>query len=313
MENYTFNSLTLLIEGLPMPAEHLHPVFVFFILSYVLIITLNVGVSALVIMNRNLHQPMYLLFCNLLFTDILGANIMLPRLLMDLVRPFAERLISYHNCVLQAFFMSLYGSTSQTILVIMAYDRYIAICNPLRYSTIMTNRMVVKLSAAVWGSAIVFVAILLSLTIRLNRCRMVIKNMYCSNASLFKLSCDSVVINNVYGLAYTVVLKTVVIGSIIFTYAKITVVCLVSKNKSVNKKALQTCTTHLVIFIILVFSGMTIIALQRIPKYSDYRKFSIILFAIIPGCLNPIIYGVQSKEIRLILSKVFWSKKISSS
>lgn len=313
MENYTFNSLTLQMEGLTVPNEYVYPVYLFFLLSYLFIIVLNVGISVLILVDKNLHQPMYLLFCNLLINDIMGGSIMVPRVLMDLLRPFSERLISYYECVVQAFCTNLNGNTSQTVLMIMAYDRYVAICNPLRYSSIMTNRMVIKLTAAVWGTALVLVAILIRLTLRLNRCRTMIKNPYCDNASLFKLSCDSVFINNVYGLTYTVVLKIVAIGSIVFTYTKITVVCLVSKNKSVNRKAVQTCTTHLVVFVIMVFSGMTIIALHRFPKYSDYRKFCTILFIIIPGCLNPIIYGVQSKEIRMHLSKLFKPKKILSS
>ncbi|KAI9528682.1 hypothetical protein NQZ68_018920 [Dissostichus eleginoides] len=120
----------------------------------------------------------------------------------------------------------------------MAIDRYVAICNPLRYSAIMTNKMVIKLTVSAWGVALVLVGILLGLTIRLNRCRAMITNPYCDNAALFKLSCESVFINNVYGLTFTVVLFTVSIGSMVITYTKITVVCLMNKNKSLNKSAL---------------------------------------------------------------------------
>ncbi|XP_023258574.1 olfactory receptor 52N5-like [Seriola lalandi dorsalis] len=194
--------------------------------------------------------------------------------------------------------------------MIMAFDRYVAICNPLRYAAIMTNTMVIKLTVSAWGVAFVLVGILLGLTVRLNRCRSMIMNPYCDNASLFKLSCESVYINNVYGLTFTVVLFTASIGSIVLTYTKITVVCLTSKNKTLNSKALKTCSTHLVVYLIMVFSGMSLIALHRFPEYADYRKLSSILFHIIPGSLNPIIYGMQSKEVRKFLSKLFEPKKI---
>ena len=228
---------------------------------------------------------------------------MVPRLLIDMLRPPSERLISYYECVVQAFTTHMFGTTSHTVLMIMAFDRYVAICNPLRYAVIMTNRMLIKLTVSAWGVPFVLVGILLGLTIRLNRCRTLITNPFCDNASLFKLSCESVVINNIYGLAFTLVLFIASIGSMVLTYTKITVVCLTSKNKSLNSKALKTCSTHLVVYLIMLLSGMAIITLHRFPQYSDYRKLAAILYHIIPGSLNPIIYGLQSKEIQKFLSK----------
>ncbi|XP_014858967.1 PREDICTED: olfactory receptor 52N2-like [Poecilia mexicana] len=312
MENYTLNSLTLQIEGLEVTETFLYPVFFFFLFSYLGIMLLNVGIVILICMDRSLHQPMYLLFCNLPLNDILGVSYMVPRLMSDILLPPAERLISYYECVVQAFCSHMLGTTSHTVLMIMAFDRYVAICNPLRYSVIMTNSMVAKLTVSAWGSGFVLVGILLGLTVRLNRCRTLITNPFCDNVSLFKLSCESVVINNIYGLTFTVVLFTSSIGSILFTYTRITMVCLTSRNKSINTKALKTCSTHLVVYLIMLFCGILIIAMHRFPQYSDQRKISAILIHIIPSSLNPIIYGVQSKEIKKFLSKFFQSRKIFS-
>ncbi|XP_034463204.1 olfactory receptor 146-like [Hippoglossus hippoglossus] len=311
MENFTLNSVTLQLEGLKVTQVSVYPVFFFFFLSYILIILANIGIVVLVFIDKNLHQPMYLLFCNLPVNDIVGNSIMLPRVLSDILVPPSERLISYYECVLQAFTTHMFGATSHTILMIMAFDRYVAICNPLRYAAIMTNKMVVKLTVSAWGVAFVLVGILLGLTIRLNRCRTMITNPFCDNASLFKLSCESVFINNVYGLTFTVVLLSASIGSIVLTYAKITVVCVTSKNQSLNSKALKTCSTHLFVYLIMFLCGTFIIILHRFPQYSDYRKLSAILFHVIPGSLNPVIYGVQSKEIRRFLSKLIQSRKVS--
>ncbi|XP_071750796.2 olfactory receptor 8G17-like [Centroberyx gerrardi] len=310
MENYTYNSFTLQLEGIKVTEDSMYPVFLFFFFSYLFIMFANVGIVVLVCIDKSLHQPMYLLFCNLPLNDILGNSIMVPRLLTDILVPPSERLISYYECVVQAFTTHMFGTTSHTVLMIMAFDRYVAICNPLRYTTIMSNKMVLKLTVSAWGVAFVLVAILLGLTIRLKRCRTLITNPFCDNASLFKLSCESVFINNVYGLTFTVVLFTASIGSMVLTYAKITTVCLTSKNKSLNSKALKTCSTHLFVYLIMFSCGMLIIILHRFPLYSDYRKLSAILFHIIPGSLNPIIYGVQSKEIRKFLSNVFQSRKV---
>ncbi|XP_023258549.1 olfactory receptor 52N5-like [Seriola lalandi dorsalis] len=307
MENYTFNSFTLQMEGYKVTKNSMYPVFFMFFISYIVIMVMNVGISVLIFIDKNLHQPMYLLFCNLSLSDIIGSTNILPRLLSDILLPPSERLISYYECVVQAFTTQFFSTTSHTVLMIMAFDRYVAICNPLRYAAIMNNKMLIKLTVSAWGVAFVLVGILLGLTVRLNRCRTLITSPFCDNASLFKLSCESVFINNVYGITFTVVLVTFSIGSIVLTYTKITVVCLTSKNKSLNSKALKTCSTHLVVYLIMLFSGMISITLHRFPQYADYRKLSSILFVIVPGSLNTIIYGIQSKEIRKFLSEMFQS------
>ncbi|KAM8740961.1 olfactory receptor 52K1-like [Acanthopagrus schlegelii] len=308
MENYTFNSFTLQLEGLNISKDSVYPVFIIIFFSYIFIMVANGGIAFLVFIDKSLHQSMYLLFCNLIFNDILGNSIMVPRLLSDLLRPPSERLISYFECVVQAFITHMFNTTSLTVLMIMAFDRYVAICNPLRYAAIMTNKMVIRLTVSAWGVALFLVGILLGLTIRLNRCRTMIMNPYCDSASLFKLSCDSVFINNVYGLTFTAVLLTSSIGTTVLTYTKIAVICLTSKNKSLNSKALKTCSTHLVVYLIMVTSGMVVISLHRLPQYTQIRKLASILFHIIPGSLNPVIYGVQSAEICKSVSRLFRSK-----
>ncbi|XP_037324169.2 olfactory receptor 52N5-like [Pungitius pungitius] len=267
MENYTYNSFTLQLEGLNVSKASTYPVFLFLLFSYLSVIVANVSIAVVILMDKSLHQPMYLLFCNLPLNDILGNSILLPRLLLDMLRPRSELFISYYECVVQAFASHMYGAAAHTVLMI-------------------------------------------GLTLRLNRCRTLITNPYCDNASLFKLSCESVLINNIYGLTFTVVLFTGSIGSMVITYTKITVVCLTSNSRSLNSKALKTCSTHLVVFLIMLFSGMCIIILHRFPQYPDYRKIASILFHIVPGTLNPIIYGIQSKEIRKFLLKSFQSKTV---
>ncbi|XP_023868987.1 olfactory receptor 8G17-like [Salvelinus sp. IW2-2015] len=311
MFNLTYNSYMLQLEGLKVTEETMYPVFIILFFSYVIIMFTNVGIVVLISMEKSLHQPMYILFCNLSFNDIIGNSITFPRLLADILVPASERYITYSECVVQAFCTQMFGTTSHTILMIMAFDRYVAICNPLRYSTIMTNKMVIRLSVSAWGVAIVLVGILLGLTIRLSRCRSMILNPFCDNASLFKLSCESVLINNMYGLTFTVVLFVSSIGSIALTYMKIAAECLTRKNKAMNSKALKTCSTHLTVYMIMLISGSIIIILHRFPQYSDYRKVAALLFHIIPGSLNPIIYGLQSKEIRKVVVNMSCSRKVS--
>ncbi|XP_072230545.1 olfactory receptor 52N4-like [Leuresthes tenuis] len=310
MENYTYNSFVLQMEGLQVTKDSAYSFFFIFLISYTVFMIMNVGILVLIFIDRNLHQPMYILFCNLTVSDIIGSSNILPRLLYDLLLPPSERLIGYYECVVQAFITQFFATTSHTMLMIMAFDRYVAISHPLHYSSMMTNKMIIKLTVSAWGVPFVLVGILLGLTIRLNRCRTLIRNPFCDNASLFKLSCESVFINNIYGLTFTVVLFIASIGSVVLTYTKITTVCLTSKNKSLNSKALKTCSTHLVVYLIMSLSGFTAIALHRFPEYADYKKLCAILFVIVPGGLNPIIYGVQSKEIRNFFIKMFHFQNI---
>ncbi|GAA6226162.1 uncharacterized protein LOC108877218 [Lates japonicus] len=295
MENQTD---ILLLEGLKVSPQSSIPAFILLLLIYVFIMMSNICLVVLITMERSLHQPMYLLFCNMSINDAFGATSIIPRLLSDVFILSAERYISYIDCVVQAFCAHFHASATHTVLMIMAFDRYVAICDPLRYATIMTNRMVVKLSVAAWAVALVMVVILLGLSVRLSRCRSVIFNPFCDNASLFKLSCESVLINNIYGLTYTVVLLGSSICSITLTYLRIAMACLSSKNKVLNSRALQTCATHLAVYIIMLVSGSIIIILHRFPHLSDERKLASIMFHVVPPAMNAVIYGLQIKAIR---------------
>ncbi|XP_037402148.1 olfactory receptor 146-like [Pygocentrus nattereri] len=310
MENMTFNSPYLQLEGLVVPEQTLYPTFLFFLVFYLLIMVANIGIILLITIERSLHEPMYILFCNLPFNDAFGNSVIFPRLLGDLLRPKSQLYISYIDCVVQAFGFHLHIAASHTVLMVMAFDRYVAICNPLHYTTIMTTKMVVKLTASAWGIALLCVSILLALTIRLNRCGTIIESLFCDNASLFKLSCENPYINNIYGLIYTVAVLGSSMGCILLTYAKITAVCINSKNKTLNKKALKTCSTHLTVYLIMCMSGFIMIILHRFSGYAEYRKGAALLFHVGPGILNPLIYALQTTEIRHALLKILHSKRV---
>uniref|UniRef100_A0A674BPP8 Olfactory receptor 51I2-like n=1 Tax=Salmo trutta TaxID=8032 RepID=A0A674BPP8_SALTR len=261
MENRTYNDHVLLLEGLKVTQQSTYAAFTLLLIIYIFIMVANIGLIVLISMERSLHQPMYILFCNLPLNDIVGATAMIPRLLWDILTAAPERYITYIECVIQAFFL---------------------------------------------------VGILLGLTIRLSRCRSNIFNPYCDNPSLFKLSCESVLINNIYGFAFTVVLFVSSIGSISLTYLKIAIVCLSSKNSSLNSKALTTCSTHLLVYLIVIGFGVTIIILHRFPKYAELGQMCSVLFLVIPNCLNPIIYGLQTKEIKQRIFRMFHRAKVAA-
>nr|XP_046267636.1 olfactory receptor 52N5-like [Scatophagus argus] len=305
MENQTIDMDVLQLEGLKLGPRFTIPAFFLLFIIYIFIVVSNIGLVVLIFTKRSLHEPMYLLFCNMSINDVFGATTIIPRVLSDILIPSNDRYIHYNDCVVQAFCAHAHGGTSHTVLVVMAFDRYVAICNPLRYTTIMTNRMVVKLSVGAWGVAFLMVGILLRLSTRLSRCRRVVLNPFCDNPSLFKLSCENVVINHIYGLIIAMGTMAVSLCSVMLTYMRITMVCLTSKSKVVNSKAFQTCATHLAVYIILLLSGGIIILLHRFPDLSDHRKIGSILFHIVPPSMNAVIYGLQIKALREKILNVF--------
>ncbi|XP_017260448.1 olfactory receptor 51E1-like [Kryptolebias marmoratus] len=309
MENLTSGPDILLLEGLKVTPQSSIPAFILLLLIYTFLMLSNISLMVLITLDPSLHQPMYLLFCNLGANDALGATAIVPRLLSDVFTPSSERYIRYSSCALQAFCAHVQGSAAHTVLMIMAFNRYVAICSPLRYATIMTPRMVVGLSVSAWGVALSMVLILVGLSVRLSRCRGVVSNPFCDNPSLFKLSCDSVLINNVYGLGYTVVLLGSSLGSITLTYLRIAVVCLTNRCRAKNSRALQTCATHLVLYVIMFVSGMVIIILHRFPDLSDHRKLAAILFHVVPPAMNGVIYGLQIKVVREKISIIFMKNR----
>ncbi|XP_030649366.1 olfactory receptor 5AC1-like [Chanos chanos] len=313
MENKTemtmFHHNILFIEGLMVTEQTLYPAFILFLLVYLFIMVSNIGLLVLITMEKALHEPMYILLCNLPVNDALGASVMIPRLLYDVVKPASERYITFSECVIQAYGTHVFGTTSHTVLMIMAYDRYVAICNPLRYPTIMTNKMVIKLTAFAWGVAFVLVGILLGLTVRLSHCRSAIENPSCDNPSLFKLSCEDLLINQICGLTFSALLLAFSIGSIALTYVRIAEVCLRSKNSALNSKAVTTCSTHLLVYIILLTCACIALVLHRFPDYTFHRKMASIMFHVIPTGLNPIIYGLQTKEIKHKMLNMFSKNK----
>ncbi|XP_078101485.1 LOW QUALITY PROTEIN: olfactory receptor 8U1-like [Sander vitreus] len=311
MENNTFVGDILILEGLNVTSQSFIPAFILLLLIYIFILVSNIGLVVLIFRSKSLQQPMYLLVCNMSINDVLGATVIIPHFLRDLLFSDSERYIQYIDCAVQAFCVHLHMGASHTVLMIMAFDRYMAICNPLRYAAVMTNRMVVLLSAAAWGTIFVLVAILVGLSIRLSRCRSVIFNPFCDNPSLFKLSCESILINNIYGLGYTVVLLGLSLGSVTLTYLRIAMVCLSSKNKALNSKALQTCATHLVVYVILVLSVLLIVILHRFPLLEDLRKAASVVGHVVLPALNAGIYGMQNKEVRQRIKTLFHNNKVT--
>ncbi|XP_023198297.1 uncharacterized protein LOC102224804 [Xiphophorus maculatus] len=310
MENLTFTPLTQPIvfelEGFDVPPGH-GPLFFFLALFAYMVVLLGNGVVICVIMtDRSLHRPMFVMICHLVVCDLLGATAVLPRLMMHFL--MGQKKISYLPAIAQGFCVHTYGVAMQTILGVMAVDRYVAVCEPLRYHSIMTSARLHSCCAVAWIVALLLIAVLFSFHMNVPLCGQLVQHVYCSNRGILNLACIPTAANNIYGLAMTWSVSTGVFVIIAFSYIRILSASFKRQrsNSSVHRKALQTCVPHLVVYVLYQIASVIIIVSLRFPSVSqNIRKFFSILFIIVPPALNPIIYGLVSKDLRSGVTKLF--------
>ncbi|XP_043115601.1 olfactory receptor 52E8-like [Puntigrus tetrazona] len=266
-----------------------YPILILTLSVYLAIVLFNAIILFVVFKERSLHEPMYILISCLSANDLYGSAGFFPRLMVDLL--FDANTISRPGCFVQIFIIYTYAMSEYTILTLMAYDRYVAICNPLKYHTIMTP----KVTILYMGLASLYTVFSMSLVIffsaRLPLCGTDIARLYCSNWSL-----DSTIFNNSFSPAFF----------IFYTYARILIICQKSP-KEFRGKAFQTCLPHIISFVNYSIASFCDIALSRYD--SDKFKIVAIIFSVeflvIPPVLNPLIYGLNLLEIRKTLHACF--------
>lgn len=305
------NISILTLQGFNFPPESTLPAFVFATLGYLTILVCNIILLITIILNKSLHQPMFLLLLNLPINDLMGSTALFPHIIKELL--WDTRTIEFSTCVTQAFFIHIYATGAVFILTAMAYDRYVAICCPMRYNTIMSNMHTVRLISLVWISNILMIAVLFILLLHLPRCRSLVTHTYCDNPSLLQLVCVNTTVNNIYGLMTVAVTQVFTVGLIVFTYIQILIACFRNKQSDTRSKALQTCGTHLIVFLLFECLGLFTVISYRLTDISPHlRKFSGVAAMILPPTMNPIIYGLKTKEIR-VKAVTFIHKRIYTS
>lgn len=297
MDNVSNISSVLTLQGLDVPQERAFLAILLATLGYMVVVFCNLLLLITIILNKHLHQPMYFLLINMPINDLIGSTALFSQLLRQFLSN--SKAIEFPACVTQAFFIHIYATGVVFVLTAMAYDRYIAICRPLRYATIMTNAHIVRIITLIWGSNLLLIGGLFILLLRLPRCRNNVTHTYCDNPSLLRLMCADTTINNIYGILTVVCTQPITVGLILFTYLQILIACFRSKNTDTRSKAMQTCATHLVVFLLFECLGLFTVISYRIKNLSPaLTKFIGVSTLIFPPTLNPIIYGINTKELR---------------
>ncbi|KAM9346877.1 olfactory receptor 6N1-like [Symphorus nematophorus] len=275
-----------------------YPAFVLCLLLFAIIVSANLVIILVISQERALHEPMYIFIALLSVNSLYGSTAFFPRFLQDLLSD--THLISRPACFTQSYIIYTYASYELTILSIMAYDRYIAVCDPLHYHSKVTPKTVCGLAAFAWIGPAFSVGICLYLSIRLPLCGNKILKIYCAIWNIAKLSCVSIFINNIVGLLVTVVTVILPLIYVLYTYFQIMLVCRKSSSEF-KSKVFQTCLPHTISFATYSITIFCDVALSRINVEKLNPFLAVILsleFVMIPPLLNPLVYGLKLPEIR---------------
>ncbi|KAM8932709.1 olfactory receptor 6V1-like [Lycaon pictus] len=284
--------------------SHLHEfqilLFAFILLIYVLTVLGNLAIITLTCLDTRLHSPMYFFLCNFSLMEMLVTSTVVPRMLADLLS--THKTISLAKCLTQSFFYFSLGSTNFLILTVMAFDRYVAICRPLHYPTIMNGPVCVKLVAVCW--VVGFVSII-SPTLQKTQLWFcgpnIIDHYFCDSAPLLKLSCsDTHHIERMdFFLSFLFVLATMML--IIVSYFLIVAAVLRIPSFSGRQKAFSTCASHLTV--VVLGYGSTIFIYVRPGKghSTHLNKVVALMTAVVTPFLNPFIFTFRNEKFKEVI------------
>ncbi|XP_072472677.1 olfactory receptor 52B4-like [Notamacropus eugenii] len=298
--NHTSTSHTVFILlGIPgLQDQHLW-ISIPFCFSYLVALLGNSLLIFVIINERSLHDPMYLFLSMLAGADLILSNTALPKALA--IFWFQAGEISLDGCVTQIFFIHSTFIAESGILLAMAFDRYVAICHPLRYATVLSHRTIAYVGLAVIVRSFCVILPDVFLVKRLPFCRSrVLPHTYCEHMAVAKFACADIRVNVWYGLS--VLLSTVVLDALLIAISYILILRAVFHlpSQGARSKALGTCGSHLGVISMFYLPGIFTIITQRfghhVPLHTHILLANICMLA--PPMLNPIIYGVKTKQIR---------------
>ncbi|XP_034278796.1 olfactory receptor 11L1-like [Pantherophis guttatus] len=276
--------------------------FLIFLVIYIMTMAANIIAILLIVNDRHLHTPMYFFLGNLSCLEIFYSSTILPRTLASLLT--GDKKISASGCITQLYFFAFLISTECYLLSVMSFDRYLAVCKPLQYATIMNIRVCVQLVIASWLNSMIFTSIFLGMVLKIQFCGPhEIDHFYCDSLPLVKLSCNHI----------NLVKNVTIIVSFIFTfppfvltltsYAYIIITILKIPSTTGRQRTFATCSSHLIV--VSIFYGALIIV-YLIPKTEtiNLNKLASVLYTVLPPIANPLIYSLRNKDVKEAMKKM---------
>ncbi|XP_057630338.1 olfactory receptor 1468-like [Chionomys nivalis] len=309
MNNKTVISQFLLL-GLPIPPEHQHLFYALFLAMYLITVLGNLIIIILILLDSHLHMPMYLFLSNLSFSDLCFSSVTMPKLLQNMQNE--DTSIPYAGCLTQMYFLMVFGDMESFLLVVMAYDRYVAICFPLHYTSIMSPKLCVCFMVFCWVLTLLYSMLHTLLLARLSFCENnLIPQFFCDISALLKLACSDTYINELMIFIMGGLVSVIPFSLIIVSYVKIVCSILKVSSARVFHKVFSTCGSHL--SVVSLFYG-TIIALYIFPSANNSTVKDTVMAmmcTVVTPMLNPFIYSLRNRDMKEALKNVLCKKKIS--
>ncbi|XP_006172501.2 olfactory receptor-like protein DTMT [Camelus ferus] len=298
-----------LLLGLPIEPDQRDLFYALFLAMYLTTILGNLLIIVLIRLDSHLHTPMYLFLSNLSFSDLCFSSVTMPKLLQNMQSEVPS--IPYAGCLTQMYFFLLFADLESFLLVAMAYDRYVAICFPLHYTTIMSPKLCLSLVVLSWVLTI-FISLLHTLLMaQLSFCAdNVIPHFFCDMSALLKLACSDIQINEmvIFILGGLVIIVPFLL--IFLSYARIVSSILKVPSARGIRKAFSTCGSHL--SVVSLFYG-TIIGLYLCPSANNStvkETLMAVMYTVVTPMLNPFIYSLRNQDIKGALGRAFSKQTI---
>ncbi|XP_023417277.2 olfactory receptor 13A1-like [Cavia porcellus] len=276
----------------------------FFLLLYLMALAGNILIIVAISLNPVLHTPMYFFLTNLALLDIFCTSTVLPKLLEGLLAKGST--ISYKGCMAQLFFLTWFLGAELLLLTAMAYDRYVAICCPLHYSTRMSQSVCIQLAGSVWVISVVSTSVHTGLMAQLHFCGPnQIRHFLCEVPTLLLLSCSPTTLNSIMIVIADVYFGVVNFLLTIVSYGFIIASILGIRSVEGKKRAFSTCSSHL--FVVCTYYS-TVIYTYILPgsgSSMENGKVVALLYTAVSPTLNPIIYSLRNKDVKMALRKIF--------
>ncbi|XP_070771150.1 olfactory receptor 4B13-like [Enoplosus armatus] len=291
-------SSTFFLAGLNETTKNRFTLFSLILLCYCVILLVNICLIVTIILDKNLHDPMYILLCTFCMNGLYGTAGFYPKFLWDLLSPV--HVISYSGCLVQALVMYSFACGELSILSVMAYDRFVAICRPLEYHSIMSKPRLFKLVCFSWLTPFCVVGINIYLTSRLQLCSPYIARLFCSNWIIVTLACfpAETIVNSIFAYI-SIIVYMFHVFFILWSYMYLIKTCVNSiENRA---KFMQTCVPHLTSLLIFLVTILFDVMHMRYGSKSlpqTIQNFIAIEFLVIPPLMNPLIYGFKLTKVR---------------
>ncbi|XP_010599959.2 olfactory receptor 8G50-like isoform X2 [Loxodonta africana] len=292
-----------ILAGLTEKPELQLPLFLFFLGAYVITVMGNLGMITLIGFSSYLHTPMYYFLSSLSFIDLCQSTVITPKMLLNFVTE--KNTISYPECMIQLYFFIVFAIAECHMLAVMAYDRYTAICNPLLYNVNMSYQVCSWLVVEVYMMGLIGATAHRVCMLRVVFCKAKIINHYfCDVFPLLELSCSSTYINEVVVLCFTVFNILAPTLAILGSYVSIIASILRISSTEGRSKAFRTCSSH-ILAVTLFYGSIAFMYLQPSNVSSmDQSKVSSVFYTIIVPMLNPLIYSLRNKDVKVALNKI---------